>query len=73
MESPTLRSEDIKKQIEASEVFCAALSSRFQTAATSTEQTRIAHQYSQAINQLDSLRLLLVRVESRAKRSTWES
>ena len=63
MESATLRSETIKKDIEVFQHRCDMLTSRFETAEGVTEKTKLADEYGRAVKQVESLQFLLELVE----------
>jgi hypothetical protein len=61
--SSRLRSEILRKDVELFQHRCDSLVSRFESADSPEEKTRIADQYSRALNQLETSALLLELVE----------
>lgn len=62
----------LKAQIEASRQYSASLASEFDKASTSTEKTRIAFRYGEALNQTRSLELLLETLERKETEANGE-
>jgi dimeric dUTPase (all-alpha-NTP-PPase superfamily) len=58
-----LRIHTLRAQVEASRLHSVALARKFDAATTSTEKTRIAREYSDALKQTNSLQLMLELLE----------
>lgn len=58
-----LRIHSLNGQIEASRLYCVALTNRFDAATTGKEKTKLAHQYDEALTRVHALQLLLALLE----------
>jgi len=67
MNSQTLGSEEIRKEIEVFKRRCEALIVQFEVSEDVGERTRIADEYSHALNQLEASHFLLEMVEKQEK------
>jgi hypothetical protein len=63
-----LEIESLREQIESSRLHCETLVRKFEAAKTSTEKTRAAHEYDQALNKTQALLLLLELAERQESR-----
>jgi putative IMPACT (imprinted ancient) family translation regulator len=62
----------LKARIEASRQYSASIASEFKKASTSTEKTRIAFRYGEALNQTRSLERLLEMIERKETEANGE-
>jgi O-succinylbenzoate synthase len=67
-----LKIDTLKARIEASRQYSASLASEFDKASTSTEKTRIAFLYGEALNQTRSLERLLEMFERKETKASGE-